>query len=289
MHSMTGFGSGEANGENFQLTVELKSVNHRFRDVRFKMGSIFNSREIELRKKIETNFKRGSFDITIYYKKADDAKTFDDLDKSKIGEFLDFINDISKERGLDLQVRPGEFLRNEFMIDKSDEKEEELNKLLDQAFSNAVQALQESRKVEGDSLAKILGNHLAEYKNLFSSIEGRTKDFEAGVREKLEKKLKEYDEIMNKDETRFGQEIIYYLEKLDIHEEINRIHTHLDKMNDLVNSKEEVGRKLEFTLQELNRETNTIGSKSNNQEISSAIINMKSQLEKIREQALNVE
>ena len=101
--------------------------------------------------------------------------------------------------------------------------------------------------------------------------------------------MKEYNEVIDQNETRLGLEVVFYLEKMDIHEEINRIHTHLDKMKSLLASKEEVGRKLEFTLQELNRETNTIGSKSSDQEISSAVINMKSQLEKIREQALNVE
>ncbi len=289
MYSMTGFGSGEAAGESFQLTVEIKTVNHRFRDIRFKMGSVFTQKEIQLRKKIEKHFKRGSFDITIYYKKSENAKSFDDLDEKKILEYLEYIKGISSKAGMEVQVRPGEFLRSEFMIDRSEEKEEELNKLLEIAFDGAIEQLKASRKNEGDSLKNILVNHLDEYENLFKSIEGKTKDFEAGVREKLDKKLKEYGEVLDKNDTRLGLEIIYYLEKLDIHEEINRIHSHLDKMRNLISSESEVGRKLEFTLQELNRETNTIGSKSNEESISSAVINMKGQLEKIREQALNVE
>lgn len=289
MYSMTGFGSGEANGENFNLTVEIKTVNHRFRDVRFKMGSLFSSQELKLRKEIEKNFKRGSFDITIFYKKSEDKNSFDDLDEKKIGDFISFAKSMCEKQGLELQIRAGEFLRSEFIKDNSEEKEKELGSLLDAAFSEAISNLKQSRRIEGESLEQILMGHLQEYENLFKSIEGKTDLFEAGIKEKLEKKMKEYNEVIDQNETRLGLEVVFYLEKMDIHEEINRIHTHLDKMKSLLASKEEVGRKLEFTLQELNRETNTIGSKSSDQEISSAVINMKSQLEKIREQALNVE
>lgn len=289
MYSMTGFGKGEAKGEKYNLSVEVKTVNHRFKDLRFKMSSLFNSKEIELRKKIESKFKRGSFDIYVQYKKNQEIQSFDDLDKEKIEDYIDFVKNIAEKKNIPLEIRPGEFLRSEFYSNENEEKQTALYPLLTEAIDKALDDLLSSREKEGTAMISVLTNHLNEYESLFKTIEAKADDFEKGIREKILKKFEEYEEVISQDDTRFRQEIIYYLEKVDIHEEINRIHTHLDKLKNLLGNKKEVGRQIDFTIQELNRETNTIGSKSSVTEISEAVIQMKAQLEKIREQALNLE
>ena len=288
MYSMTGFGKGEVEADKYSLSVELKSVNHRFKDMRFKMGQIFNSSEMILRKEIEKNFKRGSFDIFVSYKKKADTNKFDDLDSKKIEDFILSMKGIAKSTNIDMDFRPCDFLRNEFVKDQDDEKETELKSLLDKAFTEAVVNLKKMRKEEGDQLKKIVEDHINQYEEQFKNIEKSAPEFEKMVKERVEDKFKEYSQAIE-DEPRYLQEVIYYLEKMDIHEEINRINAHLGQLRNLLDSKKEVGRQIDFLLQELNRETNTIGSKSNVVEISDSVVKMKSQLEKIREQALNIE
>ncbi len=289
MNSMTGFGKGEASGPNFALSVEIKSVNHRFKDVRFKMSSLFNAKEIELRKLIDKNFKRGSFDIYINFKKQNNVKTFDDLDEEKVKAYINQIKEICGDSATSIDIRATEFLRPEFYKDKDEHREQELYSLVDTAIVQAINSLQESRAQEGAALMKVLEDHKQQYASLFQTIETNAHDFEKGIREKILAKFEEYKEQLDQTDNRFSQEIIYYMEKIDIHEEINRIKTHITKLEEILLSKKEVGRQLDFLIQELNRETNTIGSKSSIAQVSEAVIQMKSQLEKIREQALNLE
>lgn len=289
MYSMTGFGKGEAKGENYLVSVELKSVNHRFKDFRFKMGSILNSEEIKFRKLLEKNFNRGSFDIYINYKKDSVTASFDHLDDEKIKAYLTHIKDLTQEQGIHLDVRPTEFLRSEFMLERDETMQEEIAELALNALKDAVDQLKNSREKEGKNMVAVLQNHRKEYEDLFQVVEGRADEFEKGVRERLEKKFAEYKSQIDTSDNRFGQEIIYYMEKIDIHEEINRIKSHLQKLDQVLETPGEKGRRIDFLVQELNRETNTIGSKSSVAEISDAVIKMKAQLEKIREQALNLE
>lgn len=289
MHSMTGFGKGETEGETYQITVELKSVNHRFKDMRFRMGSIFNSQELTLRKKIEKHFKRGSFDISVHYKKRENLNQFDHLDKEKVKAFIGMMRELCDSQNAQLNVSPSEFMRSEFYLDESETKENELLKILEGSFNMAIEELQESRKTEGEQLRKILEGHLSEYEQCFKSVKAKAPEFEKDIREKILKKFQEYKEEIGEGENRFAQEVIYYLEKVDIHEEINRIDSHIKTLRDLLKKNSEVGRKIDFLVQELNRETNTIGSKSSVTEVSDNVIQMKTFLEKIREQALNLE
>lgn len=287
--SMTGFGKGEASSDQYDLSVEMKSVNHRFKDIRFKMGSVFNSKEIELRKKIESNFARGSFDVYISYKKNTQATTNAELDYTKINNFVSQLKNEINIEGLSIQVNPTEFLRSDFILEDTD-KEEHLHALLEEAFAKALENLQVSRKDEGQKLVEKLKEHKAFYLENYQQIPEFKEGYQAKVKEKILKKFETESKDLPVDEPRFLQEVIYYLEKLDIDEEINRIKIHLEKLDSLLDGKKpELGRQIDFLIQELNRETNTIGSKSGSNEISERVVQMKVQLEKIREQALNLQ
>jgi uncharacterized protein (TIGR00255 family) len=288
IQSMTGFGKGEVEGESYTLSVELKTVNNRFKDFRFKMGSIFNSQEILLKKKLEKNYSRGSFEIFVNYKKSTAKKTEVELDYDKIGQFIKAIKAVSDKEGATLNISPTDFMRNDFY--KEDEaKEDELLGMLDSAFESAITALSESRNEEGSKLIEVLKAHAEIYSSHYESIIAQKESYQDKVKEKLALRFERDGSDLPIDQPRFLQEVIYYLEKLDVDEELNRIKIHLEKLESVLNLDGEVGRQIDFLIQELNRETNTIGSKSGSSEISESVVQMKVQLEKIREQALNLQ
>ena len=286
--SMTGFGKAQVDGEKFTVTVELKTVNNRFKDFRFKMGQVFNALEIPLKKKLEKVFKRGSFEVSVNYKKNQKLNTEFELDHKKIEAFINDMKSISKNTDVSMKINPTDFLRSDFQVE-DESKEEELQGLMLQAFDKALEILKKSREDEGKSLVTKLLEHKNEYAKSYASVVELKSSYQEGVREKLNKKFESELAETKIDESRFMQEVIYYMEKLDIDEEITRINIHLKKLDDILNSSGEVGRQIDFLIQELNRETNTIGSKSGSSDISANVVQMKVQLEKIREQALNME
>lgn len=289
MKSMTGFGEGEALSNDFTVKVEIKSVNHRFKDLRFKMPSLFNSKELEFRKLLEKNFKRGSFEIYVTYKKTSTDNLFDHLDEHKVSQMIKRIKGILQADEVELKASPVEFLRPEFLKDPDDSYKKAMGDLAGQALEKAAAGLAESRAQEGVKLKKVIEDHIDKYREHFNLITGMVEGYQQKVEDKLKQRISDFSKSMQIDEQRYLQEVIYYMEKLDVGEEINRIKSHLKKIDNLLSSDKEVGRKFEFTLQELGRETNTIGSKSGMVEISNAVVEMKVQLEKMREQILNIE
>lgn len=288
IQSMTGFGKGEASGTNFDLSIEIKSVNHRFKDIRFKIPNMFSAMEIELKKEIEKKFSRGSFDIYLSYNKNQQKKEDVELDFEKIKSYIQKLKLIAEQEDVVLNVSPTEFLRSDFYLE-DEAKEEELFELSRVAFKNALRNLTVSREQEGGKLVQKLLEHKESYEKYYHEVVGLKESYQDKVREKLSKRFENNASELNIDEPRFLQEVIYYLEKLDIDEETNRINIHLQKLAKVLSSTGEVGRQIDFLMQELNRETNTIGSKSGNSDISENVVQMKVQMEKIREQALNLQ
>ena len=286
---MTGFGKGESKGENFTITTEIKTVNNRFKDFKFRMSSLFNSLEIPLRSRLESEFKRGSFDISVSYKKIDKTQVEFQVDPTKVDAYLKLMKPVFDKNGVTLNISPTDFLRNDFYREEDDQKDKELEPLVMTSFDEAIKALMESRSVEGNKLVQKLLEHLAIYEDCLGKVEKLKGQYPDMMREKLTLKLSEKLKDVKVDESRFLQEVVYYLEKLEVDEEINRAKIHLEKLRSILNSHGEIGRQIDFLLQELGRETNTLGSKSAHPEISSNVVEMKVQLEKIREQALNLE
>jgi uncharacterized protein (TIGR00255 family) len=289
VYSMTGFGKGEATGTYYTLTTEIKSVNNRFKDFKFRMSSLFNSIEIDLRSKLENEFKRGSFDISVSYKKNEKNASEFYVDPKKVSAYLDLMKPIFDENKISFQVSPVEFLRSDFYREDDTGREQEMAGLAKKSFELAIAALKISRSSEGQKLVAKLLEHLAVYENCLNEVEKLKKLYPEIIKDKLTQKLSEKLKDLKIDESRFLQEVIYYLEKLEIEEEITRANIHLGKLKSVLNSTGEVGRQIDFLLQELGRETNTVGSKSAHPDISSNVVEMKVQLEKIREQALNLE
>jgi uncharacterized protein (TIGR00255 family) len=289
VYSMTGFGKGEAAGANYTITTEIKTVNNRFKDFKFRMSSLFNFLELDLRSKLENDFRRGSFDISVTYKKSDKNSADFQIDCQKVEAYLNLMKPLFEKQKLPVQVSPADFLRSDFYKDENAEKENELMPLVLESFNVAIKALKHSRQQEGMKLVDKLLEHLAAYEKCLVEVEKMKSQYPEMMKEKLTAKLNEKLKDIKIDESRFLQEVIYYLEKLEIDEEINRARIHLIKLRSVLKSSGEIGRQIDFLLQELGRETNTMGSKSAVPEISSNVVEMKVQLEKIREQALNLE
>lgn len=289
VYSMTGFGKGESVGANYTLTTEIKTVNNRFKDFKFRMSSLFNSIEIELKSKLENEFKRGSFDISVSYKKNEKAQAEFHVDPKKVGAYLDLLRPVFEEKKVAFQVSPVEFLRSDFYKDENTDREEEMADLAKASFDQAIAALKASRGAEGKKLVEKLLEHLGVYETCLVEVEKLKNLYPDMIKDKLNLKMAEKLKDFKIDESRFLQEVVYYLEKLEIEEEITRARIHLGKLKSVLNSNGEIGRQIDFLLQELGRETNTMGSKSAHPDISSNVVEMKVQLEKIREQALNLE
>jgi uncharacterized protein (TIGR00255 family) len=289
VYSMTGFGKGEACGASYTLTTEIKTVNNRFKDYKFRMSSLFNSLEIELRSKLENEFKRGSFDISVSYKKNEKSQVEFQIDTAKVESYLELMKPVFEKSKVSFNVSPVEFMRSDFYKDEDAQRESEMEPLARQSFELAIKALKASRAAEGQKLIEKLLEHLEQYELALSQVEQYKSQYPEMMKEKLSQKLSEKLKDIQIDESRFLQEVVYYLEKLEIDEEINRARIHLQKLRSILNSSGEIGRQIDFLLQELGRETNTIGSKSAHPDISSNVVEMKVQLEKIREQALNLE
>jgi uncharacterized protein (TIGR00255 family) len=289
VYSMTGFGKGEASGASYTLTTEIKTVNNRFKDFKFRMSSLFNPIEIELRSKLENEFKRGSFDISVSYKKVEKTVAEFYVDPQKVEAYLQLMKPVFEKNNLEFKISPVEFLRNDFYRDEDSTREKQMEVLAKESFDLAIKALKASRSAEGAKLVQKLMEHLGVYEKCLSEVEKLKNLYPEMIKDKLTQKLNEKLKDIKIDESRFLQEVVYYLEKLEIDEEITRARIHLGKLKNVLQSTGEIGRQIDFLLQELGRETNTMGSKSAHPEISSNVVEMKVQLEKIREQALNLE
>ncbi|MFG1516089.1 YicC/YloC family endoribonuclease, partial [Halobacteriovorax sp. ZH3_bin.1] len=163
IYSMTGFGKAEAGSESLQITVEIKTVNHRFKDIRFKMSSLFNSVELEMRNLISQNFKRGSFDINVSYKRLETKSRFDDIDSEKVNAFISSMKHLADKNDVQLDIKPTDFLRNEFMKEVDESSIDEMNTFAIDALKGAIENLKESRKVEGQKMVDVIKKHQKSY------------------------------------------------------------------------------------------------------------------------------
>ncbi len=289
---MTGFGQAKIETEEFIISVEIKSVNHRF--ISFSLKLPWNSLELEKRLEdlLSKKIKRGRINCLITYENVKRASidTIDlDLDLAKayyesyqkLGEFLD-ISD--KDLLQHISTFPG-------IIRLRDKKEidEELKSAIEKVFIEALSYLVKERKREGEALAKGILSLVDQFEETLRKIESKKDIFLLEYKEKLKKRIEKLTDAFSTDSERLEEEIAIYSEKSDITEEILRLFVHLNHLRDLLVEDLPVGRRLDFLIQEMNREVNTIGSKSPNSEISHMVVDMKSSLEKIREQIQNLE
>ncbi|HJQ69614.1 MAG TPA: YicC/YloC family endoribonuclease [Blastocatellia bacterium] len=288
--SMTGFGQGSANGENFKVRVDIRSVNNRFLDVHTRLPQELSSLEVTLKKQVQAALKRGRIDVTVAIEQTKQA-TFE-INRPLVSGYLTALAGLKSEFGLqgDPSLELVAKLPGAIQVSQdSASLDEALVAGLIAAVSQAVVALTEMRVTEGQGLAGELKQRLDNIESQLPVIESEAARLPGVYREKLQKRLHELVEGGQIDETRLAQEAVMLADRSDISEEITRLKSHISQMRDQLHGDDEVGKRLDFILQEMNREANTILSKSSDLSISDAAIVIKTEVEKLREQAQNVE
>lgn len=291
MQSMTGFGRAEAEQDNRKVTVELKSVNHRFLDINIRIPRTLGFAEELVRKAIKQRLARGRVDVFInYFSLAGDAKTAV-ADTGLMRSYLEAARKAAGEIGMvdDLALSHMIRMPDVILIDEAPEDEDRLSKLVGSAVETALEALNDMRAREGDALKTNISECLEALTAVQSRIETRKAETAGEYALKLRQRITELMAGTDMDEARFASEVALMADRADITEEIVRLKTHIDHFNSALGGGEAVGRKLDFLVQELNRELNTIGSKSQDTDITGAVIEGKSLVEKIREQVQNIE
>lgn len=292
IRSMTGYGKGTLNLENRDYEVEIKSVNHRYLDINIKMPRTLNYLEEYIKTQISKNIKRGKIDIFITFennsKKGINVKINKELAKIYINELK---NLASEEKILDnIEVIDIAKFPDVLAI-KIDEDDENIKNEVIQVTKQAIEKIIEMKNIEGKKIAQDLLYRIDQIENNIQKISQKSTGLIEEYIVKLEKRIKEILKTVEVDKIRLAQEIVIYADKCSIEEEITRLKSHIYQFKNMIleNMNETIGKKLDFLIQEMNRETNTIGSKANNLEITNEVIEIKTILEDIREQIQNIE
>lgn len=289
--SMTGFGRYEYADASRKITVEVKSVNHRYLDVNIKMPKKLNFFESAIRTLLKEYIERGKVDIYITYEDFTENNFSLQYNKTLAGEYLKYLNQMSEEFGLENDIRVSTLSRypEVFVMEEQPVDEDELWGSLEKALRGAFEPFVESRVREGENLKKDLCEKLDNMVSYVDFIEERSPQIIAEYRARLEEKLRELLADNQLDDSRIAQEVTIFADKICVDEETVRLKSHILSVKDSLNAGGSVGRKLDFLAQEMNREANTILSKSNDLKISDTGISLKTDIEKVREQIQNIE
>ena len=286
--SMTGFGAADAQWETWICQVEIRSVNQRFLDIRCRLPSGFQTMEPEIKKQIKAVNSRGKIDCSIKLEKgASEEKLKLNLERAQhYNELLTEFEALSGRKvGVDARDLSSLNIIEE---NKSGEPPEKCEKMIRECLSRALEGLQEMKEREGQAMQSDIQQRLSSCGNIVNSIEKLSQAEPERFRDRLQERFSQLTEGVEINPERLEQEIALLADRLDISEEVVRFRTHLEHMDDIL-SQHEVGKKAEFLMQELNREVNTMASKSNHAGISQASVEIKSELEKVREQLQNIE
>ena len=289
--SMTGFGRSEIVKGNRKISVEIKSDNHRYLEAGIKMPkklNVFESRMRDLLKKYAT---RGKIDIFINYEDDSESQVNLKFNQNIADEYMAIFNNMSEKYNLKNDMTVGGLARFPEVItmDEVQEDEEELWHFIEEAMKAALEQFVNTRILEGENLKKDLLGKLDHMEELVAFVEKRSPEIMKEYRSKLESKVKELLGDTTIDESRIATEVIIYADKICVDEETVRLRSHIEHARKCLNEDGGIGRKMDFIAQEMNREANTTLSKANDIEISNAAIDLKTEIEKVREQIQNIE
>ena len=290
--SMTGFGRCEAADEERKFTVEMKGVNHRYLDANIRMPKKLNFFESAIRSLLKESVHRGKVDIFITYEDFSESQVSLKYNETLAAEYLEKFKMMEEKFSLENDIRVSTLSRypEVLTMEEKMDDEEELWKGLKKALDGAIAQFVQTRTVEGENLKKDLIAKLDGMLELVGQIEERAPKIIAEYREKLEGKVKELLEDTQIDEGRIASEIVIFADKICTDEEVVRLRSHVEHMKATLQSDGSgIGRKLDFIAQEMNREANTILSKANDLETSNIGIELKTEIEKVREQIQNIE
>lgn len=290
--SMTGFGRCEVQEESRKFTVEMKSVNHRYLDANIRMPKKLIFFETAIRSLLKQSVQRGKVDIFITYEDLSEQQVSLKYNEVLAAEYLSYFEKMQEKFSLENDIRVSTLSRYPEVLTMEEQAvdEEELWKGLKKALDGAIRQFVETRTSEGEHLREDLIEKLDNMLKLVSCIEERSPQIIAEYRDKLETKVKELLADTQMEDSRIAAEVVIFADKICTDEEVVRLRSHIVHMKDtLVSDDSGIGRKLDFIAQEMNREANTILSKANDLEISNIGIELKTEIEKVREQIQNIE
>ncbi|HEY7535026.1 MAG TPA: YicC/YloC family endoribonuclease [Thermodesulfobacteriota bacterium] len=289
MKSMTGFGRSTVESDLGRIEIEARSENHRFLDINFQFPEAISSIEPSFTDIVKKFISRGKIRITIMAEGFKDK--FPVINTRLAKEFLKALESLRKELGIKERIRIEHILMARelfYFVEKKTISKEDLDKI-EKALREAMKRLDEMRKSEGKKLKTDLKQRALIVEKLTQTIEAKREDFTKELAEKLGERVKELLKDIQIEEPRLYQEVAFLAERSDITEEMVRLKAHINKFKETFNKNGSIGRELDFLLQEMNREAGTISAKSKDAEISHLIVELRSEIEKMREQAQNIE
>lgn len=291
IQSMTGFGRGEAANEKYKVTIEMKSVNHRYLDLSVRLPRKLNFYEPAIRNQVKEFAKRGKIDIFVSIEQLQENAESIQYNPQIAVAYLSGISQMADEFSIDGTIQAYQLARfpDVFTKAEEDDNEEEWIPIVTQALRDACEKFAESRRIEGEKLAKDLSEKLDHISDLVDKIETRSPQIVEEYRKKITEKVEQLLGDTQIDENLLATEIVMFSDKICVDEEMVRLRTHVEHVKETLAVGENIGRKLDFLIQEMNREANTTLSKANDSEVSEYGIDLKTEIEKIREQIQNIE
>lgn len=291
LKSMTGFGRRENVTDEYKISVEMKAVNHRYLDLSIKMPKKFNYFEASIRTLLKKYIQRGKVDLFINYEDYRSGNMCLKYNRALAAEYMEYFYKMSDEFGIQNDVKVSALAKfpEVLTMEQVPDDEEHLWEILSEALKEAAVRFVESREIEGEHLKKDLLGKLDYMETLVDFIEERSPQILTEYRNRLEDKVKELLNNTAMEESRIAAEVTIYADKICVDEETVRLRSHIHNTRNGLLGGESVGRKLDFIAQEMNREANTILSKSTDLSISDKAIALKTEIEKVREQIQNIE
>lgn len=291
IRSMTGYGRAVQTIDGREITAEIRSVNNRYLDCSVKLPRLYAFAEERIKAKIKSSISRGKVDVFIGIAAAADAKMEISVNQPVLEGYLSAMRSIVESYGVrdDITVTALSRLPDVFVVQKAEDDEEKIQNDILCVVSEALEKYTAMRTVEGGHMEADLRSHAAIIRGLVEKVELRSPVTLAEYRARLTEKMNETLANTNIDESRILQEAAIYADRIAVDEETVRLRSHLDQLEGMLTSGGPIGRKLDFLLQECNREANTIGSKGNDLEQARTVVEIKAELEKIREQTQNIE
>ena len=291
MQSMTGYGKAEYSEGGITLTVELKTVNNRFLDIIPKYPRAFISLDDTIRKTVQSKIKRGRVELFVTYQNANESGKTLVVDKSLAEQYVRLAKEFSDEYSLQNDFCVMSLMKSPDVVSEQmgDDGSEELAEILKQTLIKALDNLIAMRKVEGEKLKKDILERAETVEKLVLEVAERAPMIKAEYEIKLRNRIAEILGDVKYDETRLLQEVTIFADKSNIDEELTRLNSHIAQLREICSNEVDAGKKLDFLMQEFNRETNTVCSKSNDLEITRHGLALKNEIEKMREQVQNLE
>jgi uncharacterized protein (TIGR00255 family) len=291
IRSMTGFGRGEWSQGGNLFIAEIRTVNNRFRDVILRLPKAFQSLEDEIRSLVASRIKRGRVEVSVQVEKAKEEPYALELNVPLVTSYLRIMKELSDRFGIENHVNPFDLcqLRDVILFKPEEQSVDEVRAGIQEVIGQALESCDRMRAREGEAIEQDLMKRIIFVRKCLEEIDVRTSLVVKDYREKLRERVERLANGIQLDESRLVQEVALFADRCDITEEISRARSHLDQFTGYLSSEDGVGRKLDFLLQEINREINTMSAKASDSSISLKAVEMKAELEKLREQVQNVE